>query len=73
MGCTDNGLTTKAAQQIRLGIVTGEIIFNLYVKGDCEAVRRAMIDASKASKLTYEATLYTLTERLRDARLTISC
>ena len=67
------GLSTKAAKQIRLGIATGEIIYNLYVNGECEAVKRAMIDASKAPKLTYEATLYTLTERLREARLTMSC
>lgn len=60
----NRGISAKAAKQLRLGIVTGEIIFNLYVKGDCEAVRRAMVEASKAPKLTYEATLQTLTKLL---------
>lgn len=67
------GLSTKAAEQIRIGIATGEIIFNLYVKGECEAVRRAMIDASKAPKLTYEVTIQTLTDRLRSRGLTMQC
>lgn len=60
----NHGISARAAKQLRVGIATGEIIFNLYVKGDCEAVRRAMVEASKAPKLTYEATLQTLTKRL---------
>lgn len=60
----NHGISASAAKQLRAGIATGEIIFNLYVKGDCDSVRRAVVEASKAPKLTYEATLQTLTKRL---------
>ena len=67
------GLSAKAAKQVRLGIATGESIYNLYVKGECEGVKRAMVEASKTSKLTYETAIRILTERLREARLIIHC
>lgn len=73
MGCTDNGLTTKVAKQIRIGILTGEIMYDLYIKGECECVKRAMVNASKTPKLTYEAAIRTFTKRLQETDLTIRC
>lgn len=59
-------ISTGAAAQIRLGIATGELVYNLFVKNDTEGVGRAMYKAGKTPKLTYEATLRTLTKKLQE-------
>lgn len=60
------GISTQAAEQIRLGIATGELVYNLFVKNDTDGVGRAMYKAGRTPKLTYEATLRTLTRKLQE-------
>lgn len=67
MGChkiRDQGISTRAAGQIRMGIATGEVIYNLVVKGKRDAARRALYKASKTPKRTYVATLHTIENRM---------
>ena len=58
------GISTRAARQIRMGIATGEVIYNLVVKGDKDAARLALYKARKTPKRTYVATLHTVGNRM---------
>lgn len=60
----DRGISTRAARQIRMGIATGEVIYNLVVKGKRDAARHALYQTSKTAKRTYIATLHTLGNRM---------
>lgn len=60
----DRGISTRAARQIRMGIATGEVIYNLVVKGERSAARLALHKASKTSKRTYVAVLHTVENRM---------
>lgn len=60
----DRAISTRAARQIRMGIATGEIIYNLVVKGEKDAARLALYKASKTPKRTYVATLHTVGNRM---------
>lgn len=60
----DQGISTRAARQIRMGIVTGEVIYNLVVKGERDAARRALHKASKTPKRVYVAALHTIENRM---------
>lgn len=60
----DQGISTRAARQIRMGIATGEVIYNLVVKGERSAARRVLHKASKTPKRTYVAALHTVENRM---------
>lgn len=60
----DRGISVRAAKQIRLGIATGEVIYNLYIKNEIVAARLALIKASKTPKRTYIAAIHTLGNRM---------
>lgn len=68
MGCfkmkREHGISTRAAEQMREGILLGELSYNFKVKGDIKAARRVMLKASKSSKHTYLSALHTLANRL---------
>ena len=56
----EHGISTRVAEQMREGILLGELSYNFKVKGDLKAARRAMLKASKAPKYTYLSALHTL-------------
>ena len=60
----DRGISTRAARQIRMGIATGEVIYNLIVKGKLGAARVALYKVSKTPKRTYVATFHTVGNRM---------
>lgn len=63
MGCAKmrrRGISVRTAKQIRMGIATGEVIYNLVVKGERDAARLALYRASKTPKRTYVATIRTV-------------
>lgn len=64
MGCFKmkraHGISTRVAEQMREGILLGELSYNFKVKGDIKAARRVMLRASKSSKYTYLSALHTL-------------
>lgn len=60
----DRAISTRAARQIRMGIATGEVIYNLVVKGERDAARLALYKASKTPRRTYVATLHTVGNRM---------
>lgn len=60
----DRGISTRAAGQIRMGIATGEVIYNLVVKGERGAARLALHKASKTPKRVYVAALHTVENRM---------
>lgn len=61
MGCIKvRGISTKAAAQIRMGIATGELIYNLIVKDENLAANTAMYKAGRTPKRTYLATIRTV-------------
>ena len=68
MGCfkmkREHGISTRAAEHMREGILLGELSYNFKVKGDIKAARRVMLKASKSSKHTYLSALHTLANRL---------
>ena len=68
MGCfkmkREHGISTRAAEHMREGILLGELSYNFKVKGDIKAARRVMLKASKSSKHTYLSALHTLENRL---------
>ncbi len=68
MGCfkmkREHGISTRVAEQMREGILLGELSYNFKVKGDIKAARRVMLKASKSSKHTYLSALHTLANRL---------
>ena len=68
MGCikmkSEHGISTRVAEQMREGILLGELAYNFKVKGDLKAARRVMLRASKGSKRTYLSALHTLANRL---------
>ena len=68
MGCFKmkraHGISTRVAEQMREGILLGELSYNFKVKGDLKAARRVMLKASKSSKHTYFSALHTLANKL---------
>lgn len=67
MGCTkmsERGISTRKAEQMRVVIATGELIYNFKVKDDIKAARRMLVDVSKAPKYTYLSALHTLAKHL---------
>lgn len=60
----ERGISTRKARHIRMGIATGELIYNFVVKNDIAAARLALIKASRAPKRIYIATLHTLARRM---------
>ena len=68
MGCfkmkREHGISTRVAEQMREGILLGELSYNFKVNGDIKAARRVMLKASKSSKHTYLSALHTLANRL---------
>lgn len=60
----DRGITTRNARRLRMGIATGELIYNFVVKEDIDAARLALIKASRTPKRVYLATLHTLAKRM---------
>lgn len=58
------GISTRVAEQMREGILLGELSYNFKVKGDIKAARRVMLKASKSSKHTYLSALHTMANRL---------
>lgn len=60
----DRGISTRAARQLREGILLGELSYNFKIKGDIKAARRVMLEASKSPKYTYLSALHTLANRL---------
>ena len=60
----EHGISTRVAEQMREGILLGELSYNFKVKGDIKAARRVMLKASKSSKHTYLSALHTLANRL---------
>lgn len=57
-------ISTRVAEQMREGILLGELSYNFKVKGDIKAARRVMLKASKSSKHTYLSALHTLANKL---------
>lgn len=68
MGCfkmkREHGISPRVAEQMREGILMGELSYNFKVKGDIKAARRVMLKASKSPKYTYLSALHTLANRL---------
>ena len=68
MGCikmkSEHGISTRVAEQMREGILLGELAYNFNIKGDIKAARRVMLKASKSSKHTYLSALHTLANKL---------
>ena len=60
----EHGISTRVAEQMREGILLGELSYNFKVKGDLKAARRVMLKASKAPKYTYLSALHSLANRL---------
>ena len=60
----EHGISTRVAEQMREGILLGELAYNFKVNGDLKAARRVMLKASKSSKHTYFSALHTLANRL---------
>ena len=56
----EHGISTRAAEQMREGILLVELSYNFKVKGDIKAAMRVMLKASKSSKHTYLSALHTL-------------
>ena len=57
-------ISARVAEQMREGILLGELAYNFKVKGDIKAARRVMLKASKAPKYTYLSALHCLANRL---------
>lgn len=60
----DRGISARTARQIRMGIATGEVIYNLIVKDEKRAARHALYKASRTPKRTYIAALHTVGNRM---------
>ena len=60
----EHGISTRVAEQMREGILLGELAYNFKIKGDIKAARRVMLKASKSSKHTYLLALHTLANKL---------
>ena len=60
----EHGISARVAEQMREGILFGELAYNFKIKGDIKAARRVMLKASKGSKHTYLSALHTLANKL---------
>ena len=60
----EHGISARVAEQMREGILLGELAYNFKIKGDIKAARRVMLKASKSSKHTYLSALHTLANKL---------